>query len=74
MDVGKRYFEWISVQEGYPEDGERVLVTRKNIPNRPELCVWNGYYEVWDDSEGDDVAYDKEDIECWMRIRTTMFD
>ena len=69
MDNNK-YFEWIPVQDELPMDGERILVTRNGMPSIPELCVWNEYYDVFDDSEGDDFAFNKEDIDCWMRIKT----
>ena len=63
-----RYFEWIHTYEQLPNDGERVLVRRPGY-NWWEVAVWNGYYNVWDDGDGDDKMYDKDDVELWMRVR-----
>ena len=66
----KIYFKWVPTREGLPEDSERVLV---KLHNRScwdwGVAVWNEMYECWDDSEGDDYMYDKDDVEYWMRIR-----
>lgn len=61
---------WISINDDMPADGERVLVKLKDRGCWPwEVAVWNAYYNLWDDSEGDDYMCDKEDVECWMRIK-----
>ena len=63
-----RYFEWIPVTSQLPVDGERVLIRRPGY-NWWEVSVWNGHYNVWDDEQGDDFMYKKDDVEFWMRVR-----
>ena len=61
---------WISINYATPNDGERVLIKKKDRGSWPwEVAVWNNDYECWDDSEGDDYMYDKSDTDCWMRIK-----
>lgn len=61
---------WILINEELPNDSERVLVKLKDRGCWPwEVAVWNKHYECWDDSEGDDYMYDKDAVECWMRIK-----
>ena len=63
-----RYFEWIKTCDQLPSDGERVLIRRHDY-NWWEVAVWNGHYNVWDDEQGDDFMYKKDDVELWMRVR-----
>ena len=61
---------WILINDELPNDSERVLVKLKDKGCWPwEVAVWNNHYECWDDSEGDDKMCDKDDVECWMRIK-----
>ena len=61
---------WISINDELPKDGERVLVKLKNRVCPWEVAVWNAYYNLWDDLDGDEYMCDKDEVEYWMRVRT----
>ena len=71
MDADKKYFEWVRTSDATPEDGERVLIKRccYSLSDYWEVATWNDHYNVWDDAEGDDYFCDKENVECWLRIK-----
>lgn len=63
------YGVWLSFPENEPENDERVLIIRKNVPNFWEVAVYNKDYECWDDSDGDDYMYDLDSVEKFMKIK-----
>lgn len=65
-----KFFEWIPTKECLPNDGERVLIRRKDRHHSDwEVSVWNGDYLCWDTEDGDDFMYKPEQVEYWMRIK-----
>ena len=54
-------------EEDISEQSEPVLV-KISGHFEPEILVYNKYYHVWDDSDGDDYSCDISDDDLWMSI------
>ena len=59
---------WLDFPENVPNDDELVLIHRKGMGNYWEPAVYNGYYQCWDDAEGDDIMYDLDVVDKFMLI------
>jgi hypothetical protein len=53
--------------DGYPTEDQQCLVILKNQKYIQALS-WNDHYQSWDDLDGDDHAFDKEEVIYWMEF------
>ena len=58
-------FNWKQTLNEVPKDGEKVLVCYNGLYG---LLIWNDRCNCWDDSEGDDYFFSKEQIKYWMSL------
>ena len=56
---------WISIKDRLPEDGERCLVV---IKNGIEILTHDGYFNCWDDKDGDDHYCEYDKTPYWMSL------
>ena len=61
---------WIRVSEQLPEDGELVLTRLEIYDFEPKLNIYNGYYQVWNTEDGEDLVCPIMDDDLWMPIPT----
>jgi len=56
---------WISVEDRLPESDINCLVY---VPSWRDIrhLVWCSRYQCWDDSQGDDTAYEVDQTTHWM--------
>lgn len=59
---------WIRVSEQLPEDEELVLTRLEIYDFEPKLNIYNGYYQVWNTEDGEDLVCPIMDDDLWMPI------
>lgn len=62
--------KWKQISKGeFPDEGKEESVPVL-VANEFEimLLVYNGYYKVWDDADGDDFLYKLDKFDYWCHL------